>query len=376
MTLELKTSLEDLARTEYADAPPSTVDIARARTDGRRRMVTARLAPIGGGLAVVAACALVVNTLGGTSPAKPTAPGTSAAAAHELTGTDPLVAIAAFGYLPDGYQVRMVDSATGYGPSITVAPEEPAQKYGNLPSPSNGLMLSLSAAEPKRPAYERLTPTTVKGAQKAYIVVNPGDSSAIPDDLSLTWQTASGSWFTLGGDYAIHGTQLVALLTKVAENISTPGSAVPLPFHIEGLPKGVTLSGASLHVPVIVGAPRPDIQAGVLYHTGGNGADEASFSVSVMSTAGVTAEPTPLVTASQVGNPSDPRSQPVNGQSTPYRPAGTRACKDSKGLRVCVADNPSATADALASVGGAQGMLDRVTSLGTNQADWTVHVVN
>ncbi|NUP52786.1 MAG: hypothetical protein HOW97_36500, partial [Catenulispora sp.] len=75
MTHDLHTSLEDFAEAAYADAPPSTVDIGRARADGRRRLLTARLAPVGGGVAVVAACALVVNGLGGTTPAATPGPG-------------------------------------------------------------------------------------------------------------------------------------------------------------------------------------------------------------------------------------------------------------------------------------------------------------
>jgi hypothetical protein len=362
-------------KSEFADAPASTVDIGRARTDGRRRLAAARLAPLGGGVAVVAACALLVGTLGGGSPAKPGAPATSPTNSHELTGTDPLVAVAAFGYLPDGYRVTSADSSTGYGPSVSAAPRQAPEKIGEHMPASNGLMLSQSPTQPKFPAYERLTPTTVKGAQKAYIVVNPGDSPQIPDDLSLIWQTSSGSWFILGGDYAIHGAQLVALLTKVAENVTTPGDPVPLPFHIEGLPKGVTEIAASLHVPDIAGVG-PDIQAGVSYHTGGPAAQDAYFSVSVMAAQGMSA-PTPNSTYPAIGDPSaSTTAQPSGGQSTPYRPGSTQACKDSKGLRICVRDNPAVGKDALASIGGAQGLLDRITSLGTDSANWTIHVVN
>jgi hypothetical protein len=73
-----------------------------------------------------------------------------------------------------------------------------------------------------------------------------------------------------------------------------------------------------------------------------------------------------------VGSPIGSLGDP----STPYRPASAESCKDSKGLRICVTDHPAVGRDALASVGGAEGLLNRITSLGTDPAQWTTHVVN
>jgi hypothetical protein len=44
-------------------------------------------------------------------------------------------------------------------------------------------------------------------------------------------------------------------------------------------------------------------------------------------------------------------------------------------VRICVLDNPGSD-DVLASVGGAQGLLNRITSLGADPSQWTTHVVN
>jgi hypothetical protein len=126
--------------------------------------------------------------------------------------------------------------------------------------------------------------------------------------------------------------------------VTTDGSPVPLPFHIEGLPKDASLGEATLNNPVTVG--KPGFTAGVLYTdsqvTGGPG----TFTVS----------------ASTVTDPTQSTTAPA-------------ACKVSEGVRICVLDHPGGD-DALASVGGAQGLLNRITSLGTDPAKWTTHVVN
>jgi len=254
MTHDLKTSLEDLAEAEYAGAPASTIDIGRARAAGRRRMLTARLAPVGGGVAVAVACVLVANALGGTSPAGhgPRPADSSPAGRPELTGTDPLRAVAKFGWLPEGFQVAGHGTGPFYGTSVTAQtePQPSGAAGGSMPVK---LTVTSSAAEPTLPSYETRKKVTVAGSPNAYLVTNPGDGPSVPADLSLRWQTASGSWFTLGGDYQIHGDPLQALLIRVAESVTADDSAVPLPFHIEGLPKDAILGEATLNNPVTVG---------------------------------------------------------------------------------------------------------------------------
>ena len=357
MTHDLKTSLEAFTEAEYAAAPASTIDIGRARADGRRKASAHRLAAIGGGVAVVAACALVVNALGGTSPAAGKNVGAGTGQQH-FTGTDPLTAIGKFGWLPPGFQTSMYAGGVNHGNGVT-ARTKPAAQTG-VPVTPPGLILTSSRVEPTHPDYYKKTETTVKGSSKAYILHNPGDAPDIPDELSLEWQTASGSWFTLGGDYEIHGAELEALLTKVAESVVTHSTAVPLPIHVEGLPKGVNLGDGLLQDPAVVGEDGFQLTLG--YQIAPN---QGSFSVSAMPIGWQAVPPNGISKTQQAG-----------GQSTTPVDDATHACKDSDGLRICVVNYGENGVDSLASVGGAKGLLDRITSLGTDRANWTTNVVN
>ncbi|MEY9930760.1 hypothetical protein ABH926_005407 [Catenulispora sp. GP43] len=383
MMTDLRASLDDLAEAAFADDPVCTVDIGKARADGRRRVRASRLASVGGGVAVVAVCALVANGLGGTSPAHPPAPSSNTTTAPDLIGTDPLIPIGTFGYLPDGYRINSYQLDTDpnlggiynyVGPnSISASPAQPAQNgpIGQFPGPSNGLFLSKWTREPNFSSpYKTLTPTTVSGSSKAYIVADTTDS---PADLSLAWQTASGSWFALGGDYAIHGAQLTALLTRVADSITTEGAAVPLPFHVEGLPKDLTLISAGLNDPDPIG--HVGMRAGIAYAADGPPNKSGYFSISITPSAGLSPVPA-TQTGTYVVQPSDSQSSPSGSTNTPQPAEGDGVCKDSKGLRICVLDHVVAGVDALASVGGPEALLDRITSLGMDKANWTTHVVN
>ncbi|GAA1996488.1 hypothetical protein [Catenulispora subtropica] len=362
MTYDLKTSLDEFAEAAYADAPPSTIDIGRARADGRRRMAVARLASIGGGVAVVAACALVVNALGSVAPAAQN--GAAAPAKHTFTGTDPLVAIGTFGWLPDGFRTDSYISGSQYGDGITAHSGEAVKPADSPPM----LNLYKSATEPAIAGYETKKEVTVKNSRKAYIVTNPASGPNIPPDLSLTWQSESGAWYTLGGDYAIHDEELTTLLIKVAESVRTEESAVPAPIHIEGLPKGVTLGEAMLGAP---GRFSGSAMFGITYHTGSVTDPKAYFTIS----AG-------LVNAAKdsslpIADPTAYGPLHITTQTPQIKDKSRTACKDSEGLHICVQDAPGPDGkSALASVGGAQGLLDRITSLGTDPANWTTNVVN
>ncbi|MFD0637527.1 hypothetical protein ACFQ9X_44150 [Catenulispora yoronensis] len=278
MTHDLKSSLDAFAEAAHSAAPPSTVDIDRARADGRRRLAAARLASLGGGVAVVAACALVVNALGGTTPAGK-APASTAGPAHRVfTGTDPLVAIGAFGWLPDGYRTTTRTTGPDYGDTLTAAAPMPAAADSSTIAPVKQLTLTRTGGEPQLAQYEQKLPTSLAGSTRAYFIVNPGDVPEIPADLSLAWQTASGDWYTLGGDYTIHGDALKARLTQVAESLRIGSTPVALPFHIEGLPAGVTLAEASLK-----DLEQGGFETGVAYQLGAAGRQNRgpSFSLTV-----------------------------------------------------------------------------------------------
>lgn len=361
MTSDLKTSLDDLAEAAYADAPASTIDIAKARGDGRRRLLAARLAPVGGGIAVVAACALVVNGLGGTSAAKPApAPG-GPAAAHTFTGTDPLTSVAAFGWLPPHFQTAEHSTGEDYGADV-VARTPPGPNPHSVPAI---LSLTTSPTEPQLRTAQTRTPVTVKGSPKAYLVTTPGDGPSVPPELSVQWKNTSGSWFTLD----CPGSQEQELLIRVADSVTVEHSPVALPIHIEGLPTGVTLGEAMLNDPPVVG--QGGFTVGLAYHNGSGLGTRHYFSISVA--------PVGQGDEAGGGNVVPDNGSAVTGKVLGDKIAGPtpNTCKDSEGLHICVQDDPKQSGpDPLASVGGAQGLLDRITSLGTNRANWTTHVVN
>ena len=366
MTHDLKTSLDDLAEAEFADAPHSTIDIGRARADGRRRILASRLAPIGGGVAVVAACALVVNGLGGASPAKPQA-GTSAAAGHDFTGTDPLTAVAAFGYLPDGFQTAGHSVGPVYGNSVTARTKPLPWGHGTEPAI---LSLGQSGGELWLQKYETKIAVTVAGSQKAYLITNPADLPTEPSELTLEWQTASGSWLSLAAqNQTMPDAAMKAQLLKVADSVTAADAAVALPLHVEGMPKDAVLAQVTLESPIEVG--QGGVSVGLSYYSGTATPDSASFTITAISAGFSDGQVDPLtgLVSNSAPAASVPGAKPA--------PSTDNACKDAGGLHICVQESPGKTGvNPLASVGGVQGLLNHITSLGTNPANWTTHVVN
>jgi len=347
MIHDVKTLLDDHVEAEYTGAPVSTFDLGRAREDGRRRVRASRLAPIGGGVAVVAACALVVNGLGGPSPAGSGTQATSAAAEHSFTGTDPLTARVRFGWLPAGFHTTAHYSGD-YGNGVTA---ETDQSYSKTSTTPQNLTLTSSATEPYEPAGTTKKPVKVTGSPQAYLVTAPyasanASTNTGANGLSVYWQTASGSWLRLSG---ILDADQEATLLRVADSASADGTAVPLPIHIEGLPKGFTLDAAELSDPSALGIDGFSLV--LQYHKPG----VSSPAFSITASGGKSVTPT---------NPDILTAYPTRG-----------TCEDSDGLHICVQDE-QIRPDPLASVGGAKGLLDRITSLGTNKADWTTSVVN
>jgi hypothetical protein len=357
---DLHTSLDEFAETAFADAPPSTVDIAKARSDGRRRLLATRLAPVGGGLAVVAACALVVNALGGTtaprpaaSPAPTPAPGKTKTP-HPVftTGTDPLVAKGTFGWLPDGLTETWVTAGSGH--SSTDRSDQIEARHTNRNDPSGNRILSVtfSATEPPAAGGTKRS-ATVPGAKAAYFLTFPGTQTSPggPLETALVWESADGTWARM--DTMPYEDE--ATLTRVAAGITVGDRELPMPIHVEGVPKNLPIVGAaSMGGPDSTGWSMGMVSAI-------QGGTNAGYSISV--------------------KPSQPGDKPQNLPGG--NAAGSQAlvyddkCKTEAGLFICVqTSHTNGSADPLASVGGPQGLLNRITSLGPDPASWTTHVVN
>ncbi|MFL6114116.1 MAG: hypothetical protein ACJ786_22570 [Catenulispora sp.] len=137
------------------------------------------------------------------------------------------------------------------------------------------------------------------------------------------------------------------LLIKVAESVTVEEAPVALPIHVEGPPKGVALNTARLDE--TMGGPS-SFEATLVYGPGtADRSAAASFTISIW---------------------------PAAEEAGPAENTPASACKDDKALRICVLDKPADGVDTLASVGGVEGLLARITSLGTDRADWTTQVVN
>ena len=359
MTHDLKWSLEDLADADYTEAPPSTIDIAKARHDGRRKMVTARLAPVGTGIAVVAVCGLAVSGIAGGNGASSAAPNagsgntppqSAAAGSSFTTGTDPLLTHASYTWMPAGWVAGTKDGGPDYGDHNAIqAPGNPAAKE----NPAAFVNLQVTATE--LPLIEGSTTETASltGSQKAFWIHMPNSVGFDPKDLALVWQTSSGAWVNLYSTHLGGGDAAKATLKSIAEGVALGDKPVPLPVHIEGLPKSLTPHQTELNTPALNGTGTGwDVQ--LMF----NRADQAAVLVSVTPTGQPTA-------AEHAGD----------GNSVPPPPSGTpktqpaKECKDDNGLHICVTDYSGDS-------GQAKDLLERITSLGTDQANWTTHVLN
>jgi hypothetical protein len=355
MTNDLKTELTLLA---HEEAPFSTIDISKAQREGRRRMLTGRLAAAGTGVVVIAACGLAIGGLAGggdaatTRPAAPggTTPAGTAPAAKvpvAFTGTDPLSAHASFGRLPAGWRTGSVEDGPDYGNHI--------EAYGGADKQTGPRAdLEISGEERTTESFgpsATSAPATVPGGQKAEYITLPVSGLAFSTpEYGLQWQTPKGTWATLFVTHTGAKDASLALLDSLAAGVTLGETQVPLPLHVDGLPKDFPARSQELNVP---------------------GFEGKAFEVELVFGGG---DRQVIVTA----EPSEPKAVP---QTDPSRaaisppPTGTvkpdRACKDDKGLTVCATTKPGV----LASVGGAQGLLDHITSLGADNAKWTTHVV-
>jgi hypothetical protein len=359
MTHDLKFSLEELAD---ADAPPSSIDIDKARHDGRRKLATARLAPVGAGLAVVAACGIAVSGIagGGSSPTSAAggSPSTSTQGAMgqgpakkvaALTGIDPLHAHAAFGKLPAGWKLGTVEDGADYS-------NHTAAFKGD--DPTTGPYASIQITDKKRSAETfhpaaTVRPANVPGLRDGEYITVPADGIGFKEmAYNLQWQTAQGTWATLSVFRAGSAEAAQELMNSLATGAVISDTEVPLPLHIDGLPKGLAVGTQERNVP---------------------GWEGKSFAIQMDFGSGdrqlyITAEPSGPAPSPHTATSSGIPTPPANTNPIKY----DRACKDDNGLTICV----NAREGVLDSVGGAKGLLKHVTSLGTERANWTTHVLS
>ncbi len=286
-----------------------------------------------GGLAALALAASLTVTAfpgsGGTAKDLGGAAGTD----PPVAGTDPLVTQASFGWLPSsvagvGYQVGAHGdlaqaSGTGMAGTRLLLSLYPAGTTPALGSFATG-------------ARQLSVPTEPVDGGTAYWMTADTTDPTNGGDTYLRWQTASGRWAEIHA-YYLHDADPLGVLRHVAATVTTGGKAIPLPIRITGLPTDFRLDEAALDRPSVGGDAPWSLQ--IIYRAAG-----ASVDIDV----------SPAGTADRHDGAS---------------------CTTARGLDVCVR-TPNGVPPSLTAIGGTNGMLQRITPLGTDEHDWTTDVVS
>jgi hypothetical protein len=317
-------------------APPSTIDIARARTVGRRRLRRRRV--------LVAAVITVVTLAAAATPVwvsahvergrpiatRSTATQPPATNPNPNPNADPLMAKARFGWLPAsivgvGYTVG--DHGTN---TVAVGPSVPGSTGTHIYLFVYPVGVTPSLTTPAGLPQVQVPAPPVNGHPAYWITGNASDPTNGGSPV-LRWQTDSGQWVGIFAE-VLAADDLLTTVHRIAAGVTVGDTPVPLPLYVTGLPAGFQLSDAELSRP----------------------SDDKPWRLQL----------TYLVKGSFVTIDVSP-----SGGSRPAE--GT--CSKGKGLDLCILLPNGASA--LDSIGGVAGLRRRITLLGTNEHDWTTNVL-
>lgn len=240
--------LESLADTHM---PPSTVDVARAIAEGRherRRRAVGMVAWSVAGVAVVAAFTGIAFSAGQLH-------GTPAATLTDtkltITGPDPFVVGAGFGWLPSGVDYFHYALVNGGLQEVALTPYSPLH-FGAMPIFSLKSYLDEEHAQngiegdvanmlyPTDPG-KRVTLTESAAAQingaPAYWITSRAFASG---DAAMLFRLPDGRWADVLGQRLGPDAQSVA--RHVAETVTAVSKPIALPLRISGLPKGTQIA--------------------------------------------------------------------------------------------------------------------------------------
>lgn len=311
-----------LERLAQSPAPPSGIDIGRARAVGRRRLRRRR---------VIVASTIAILVLAATvAPALVSARvGHGPPTATIGSGADPVIAKATFGWLPDsiagvGYTVG--DHGTN---TVAVGPPVPgatnAHVYLSVYPP--GTAPTLTGAQVKVPA------PPVNGSPAYWVTGNPSDHTNGGNPI-LLWQTGTGQWVNLFAG-VLPAADLDGTVLRIAAGVTVRDTAVPLPLYFTGLPTSFQLTDALLSRPSADAPWRLQLTYRV---------DGSYVTIDV---------------------------SPAGGS----RRAGGDSCGSAKGLDLCILLPGGAPPPGLVAIGGVAGLRNRITLLGTNEHNWTTNVL-
>jgi len=394
-------------RAAGAEPPPSTVDVARARKAGRRRLRIRRAGvpavSVGIVTAVGALFASGVLPVGATSNRAPvTTHSNSPEHARGLVAPasfDPLAIWATFGWLPRGFSavapsypettnqssLDAMGSSKGQDISLMVFAARQCELTGPFWSPPKGGSQSGPASAPVSAGTSRSQQTPLSPKRyPAGLRCNWGPTPWLPQPVvraghltggepayrmlgrngqpdGLAWQYARGGWATIGMSTGARPAEL----RRVAANVRYRSNLrLPFPFRLVGTPASWRLSAAGLQ------ETRGELTGYALYL--GPSQDPAGMSVLV--------EPSfpnaCSFTAGQSHSVSFDGARGVlvttnvNGPAGPGGQAGGEHQQDAcfpnlHGMQVWVSVSlPD-------KVGGAMGLLHHVQVLGPDPANWT-----
>ena len=346
MTTDLTAALTDLAQ---APAPPSSIDAARARAAGRRRMRLRTAAWTSGVMAVALAATLTPAALMNSVDPSP--------AASEPPAIDrsrsPLVSRVEFGWLPSYFGA--VSYNEGYhGVFADVRGTEPSRHVGELelmPSvvlsayprgtepPPDRLTNDSPDLDPPNPPEWHQVPAPAVNKRPAYWLTRDAADALNGGDIFLRWQVARDQWALINAYYLPDDAPKQEVVLRIAAAAKVGDRAVPMPFYITGMPAGLELDEASLFRRQIL-QDGPPWSAGLLYSVPGT-----------TYTLGIGVSPT----ATQ-------------------KPSRGKTCWTVDAFDLCIIAM-NGVPPALDAIGGVEGLRSRVTILGPDERNWTTDVL-
>lgn len=356
-------------------APASTVDLARAAESGRRirrrrTTLSTMAASAATVLTVVAVGALAWTVPGGQHSAAASGSDPSVGPAPQtslvLAGTDPVRLTARFGWLPPSAVVTDRSWSTG-------SDEQTATVGTDLSGASIDLTVSYGAEPPLGDLPGAIPATRIPAADvngyHAYWLTRPRAGAATPDqDVILRWQFGAKAWADLEIDRMTSAEDFTALIYRIAEGVTYGHSdPVALPIHIASLPAGLTVGTGQSTVSPLEYTTDPQ-HPGYVWQAviGGSGPANGTWQIKVQPYL-------KSLVAAEGAAMAGVMALTVDGHPAELTATGL-VVYDVDGLTVSI----SATRTALESVkaiGGYSAFFDRLTLLGTNQANWTTQVV-
>jgi hypothetical protein len=323
------------------------------------------MAALGGGTAVLAATGLAVGVLVPAGSAGHAGPGQGGGTAATEAGAqsavldphDPVTTHWQFGYLPPdmkalgggGGEMVAGSAVTAYESSgfrLQVSPQN-AEPDHELKDSSGRQVKSMPSQDASVPRVK--VPAKVPGAVKAFWFGYPDGritqhTDTAGDIALLAWERPGGQWLEITVAHAEKRADWQEQALKAAGHVVQQDRSVPMPIRLTTVPEGFDLMGG-----------------GVDYDGQSTFGDLTYWAGSNHSSA-----PVVMIVAFKTGSPY------ADGDGAP--PQNKNTCKDSNGLTICVS-SPVPEPAPLTAIGGAKALLDRITSLGNDPANWTTDVV-